>query len=448
MRRFTYLLLFITSSLPVSADDLLSLYQRAVLASPELNMSEYTVEIARAQEDQAFGKLLPRVDVSGNYSFNTLHRQSSGRLPASTDDYPGQRASVNLRQPLFDLQAYLLMKSQQSRTSQSEEDLLAAHQHLIVDLVERYMDALEAADKSRIIAAELSSTEQQLKRVVAMQARQMAMVTDMYELQARTETLRTNLIDSDNDARIALEKLHELTGEAVVSIQPARLDAIPPPPEGDIENWVQQAGHLNPELQALKHAVESARRSISGYQAGHLPRVELQLNGTYSNTIFSNQQTTPFDVGTAAVEATVPIYGGGIVSAQVKEAEARTRLSEAKLEQKLRELEKLTRAAYLDMATSPARSQATDRQLIASEKSRDAMKKGYELGVVTIVDLLTAEKQLSEARKVQRQARYRYFKARSALYYQTGRLIADELAQLNSWLIAEATSSKALKAGR
>lgn len=454
MRMMPYLLLFTSLASPACADDLLSLYQRAVLASPELNSSEYTLEIARAQEDQAFGKLLPRVDFSGNYSFNSLHRQSFDTTnlfgqpvtqPASTSDYPGERASLNARQPLFDLQAYLLMKSQQSRTSQGEEDLLAAHQKLIADLIERYVDALEAADKSQIIAAELSSTEKQLTRVEAMQARQLALITDMYELQARVETLRTNLIDSENDARVALEKLRELTGDAVTNIQPARLDVDQPIPEGGIEAWVQQAGALNPELQSLKHAVEAARRSISGYQAGHLPRIELQLSGTYSNTVFNNQQTTPFDVGTAAIEATMPIYGGGIVSAQVREAEARKRLSEAKLEQKLRELEKMTRAAYLDMATSPARSQASDRQLAASEKSRDAMEKGYELGVVTIVDLLNAEKQLSEARKVQRQARYRYFKARSALYHQAGRLIGEELAQLNEWLIPEGPVTKPLK---
>jgi outer membrane protein len=94
------------------------------------------------------------------------------------------------------------------------------------------------------------------------------------------------------------------------------------------------------------------------------------------------------------------------------------------------------------MATSPARSLAADRQLSASEKSRDAMEKGYELGVVTIVDLLNAEKQLSEARKTQRQARYRYFKARSALYFQTGRLIGTELAKLNEWLIVGAATAK------
>jgi len=453
MYQLFYLLLFITLSCPAVADDLMSLYQRAVMASPELNSSEYALEIARAQEDQAFGKLLPRVDVNGNYSFNQQHRQQIPNAPrdtgaASTTNYPGQRASVTARQPLFDLQAYLLMKSQESRTSQGEEDLLAAHQKLIADLVERYINALNTADKSQIIAAELSSTEKQLDWVTAMQARQLALITDLYQLQARTDSLRTELIDSENNARIALEKLRELTGDAVTSIQPARLDAIQPAPEGSIETWVQQAGSLNPELQALKYAVESARRSISGYQAGHLPRIELQLSGTYSNTLYSNQQTTPYDVGTVGVDATIPIYGGGIVSAQVREAEARKRLSEAKLEQKLREMEQMTRAAYLEMATSPARNQATDRQLAASEKSRDAMKKGYEYGIVTIIDLLSAEKQLSEARKVQREARYRYLKARSALYYQSGRLIADELVQLNGWLVAQAPVSKVSKAGR
>ena len=61
---------------------------------------------------------------------------------------------------------------------------------------------------------------------------------------------------------------------------------------------------------------------------------------------------------------------------------------------------------------------------------------------------LSAEKQLSEARKVQRPARHRYLKARSALYYQAGRLLADELVQLNGWLVAEGLVSNTSKTGR
>ena len=76
------------------------------------------------------------------------------------------------------------------------------------------------------------------------------------------------------------------------------------------------------------------------------------------------------------------------------------------------------------------------------------MKKGYELGVVTIIDLLNAEKQLSEARKDQREARYKYILAPSALYFQSGRLIADELVQLNDWLVAQAPVGKASKTVR
>jgi len=436
--------LFLALASQAQADDLLSLYDRAVAASPELQASEYTVELAKAQEDQRFGQLLPQVSVIGSYSLNRFHSEGSDFVRASSNEYPGERASVSLRQPLFDLQAYLLMKSQQSRTSQSEQDLLNAHQKLIANLIERYVDALEAADKSQIIAAELASTERQLTRVTAMNARQMALVTDLYELQARVETLKTELIDRDNDARIALEKLRELTGDAVSSIEPIRLDAHQPPPEDSIDSWVRQTGQINPELQALKLAIESARQSISAYQAGYLPRIELQLSGTYSDTNYDNRQSPAYDVGSAAVQATVPIYNGGITNARVKEAEARKRLGEAQLEQRLRELEKFTRAAYLDMQSSPARSLASDRQLAASEKSRDAMQKGYELGVVTIVDLLNAEQHLSEARLQQRQARYRYFKARSSLYFQTGRLIGPELSKFNDWLIAANTA----KAGK
>ena len=89
MFQLFYVLLFITLSFPAGADDLLSLYQRAVLSSPELNGSEYAVEIANAQEDQAFGKLLPKVEVNGNYSYNQLHRQlSAGIFTSHYDQLP------------------------------------------------------------------------------------------------------------------------------------------------------------------------------------------------------------------------------------------------------------------------------------------------------------------------------------------------------------------------
>jgi outer membrane protein len=408
-----------------------------VLSSPELQGSQFALDIAKAQEDQSFGKLLPKADLIGNYSQNRLHNylKSPSRTP-SVSIYPGERAYLTVRQPLFDLQTYLLMKSQEYRTHQGEEDLQAAQQKLISDLVNRYVDALDAQDKSVIIASELKSNEKQLSRVKALQERQMAKITDFYELQAQVETLRSQLIDSNNDAKVALEKLRELTGDEVKSLQPTNLTAILPAPDGSIEGWVQQAGQINPELASLKYALQSAEQSISAYQAGHLPRIELQLNGTYSNTIYNNlQSSTAYDVGSVAVEATIPLYEGGNVNARVREAEARRGLAISKMQQKQRELEKLTRAAFLDMASAPARNRATDQEVAASEKARDSMEKGYELGVVTIVDLLNAQKQLSEARKAQLQARYRYFKARSALLYQAGGLVIEELVKLNKWLV-------------
>lgn len=454
MRYWLYVALWM-GSVPVYADDLLSIYKRAVLASPELSGSEFALEIARAQEDQAFGQLLPKISVTGNYSLNYFHSKAvKGNTAVSppifprdgvTTEFEGSRASITARQPLFDAQAYLLMKSQEERTSQSEEELLAAHQQLIVDLVERYIAALEANDKQEIIATELASTEQQAELVQSLQDRQMALITDLYEIQARTETLRTQLIDSENDANIALEKLRELTGNAVVGVQPVRLDFNQVPPANDIAVWVQDAGRLNPELRSLTYAVDSARKSITGYQAGHLPRIELQVSGNYSDTRYntaSGQTSPPFNVGTLGVEATIPLYEGGITTAKIREAQGRKGLSEARREQKLRELEQKTRAAYLDMASSPARSKAADRQLEASEKSRDAMIEGYELGVVTIVDLLNAEKQLSEARRTQRQARYRYIKAYVGLMFQAGRLLGDEVVKLNSWLQIAAVPTK------
>ena len=425
----TLFLLLIGLSVSVQADDLLSIYQRALLASPDLKSSEYALDIARAQEDQAFGKLLPQVALTGSYSMNSM--KYAGK---SGSQYPGKTAGLTASQPLFDLQSYLLMKSQKLRTSQGEDAVIAAHQQLIYDLVERYVDALEAADKIDIINQELSSTEKQLARVTAMNDRQMVSVTDLYTLQARVETLRTNLIDSKNDANIALEKLRELTGDTITPLHPVRLDRSQPAPEGTIDTWTERVARNNPDISALRYAVESEEKNIDAYEAGHLPTLALRASGNYSDMVYNNLQTSPYTIGSVAVQANIPIYEGGTTSARVREAEGRKGMSVSQLEQKQREAEKITRNAFLDMSTSAARSQATDHQLDANEKAKLAMEKGYELGVVTIVELLDAEKKLSEAKKAQHAARYRYFKARSALLRQTGGLEAEELAKLNSWL--------------
>jgi len=63
MRTLLLLLVGLTFSAASTADNLLSLYQRALLASPELSGSQYALDIARAQEDQSFGKLLPQASL-------------------------------------------------------------------------------------------------------------------------------------------------------------------------------------------------------------------------------------------------------------------------------------------------------------------------------------------------------------------------------------------------
>ena len=76
MRTAPLLLIGLVFSVSSHADNLLSIYQRALLSSPELMSSQYALDIARAQEDQTFGRLLPQVAVRGNYSLNNLKYQT------------------------------------------------------------------------------------------------------------------------------------------------------------------------------------------------------------------------------------------------------------------------------------------------------------------------------------------------------------------------------------
>ena len=429
MQRLILAILICAAPIPANAGLLLELYLESLSSNPTLLGRTYAIDRAIAQEDQAFSRLLPQISATGNYSYNRFNSRL-GR--ADTRYYDGLRGTVQARQALFDLPSFLRYEGAQAATRQTEQELEAYRMQLAGEVLDRYLQVLEATDHITYVVSEKEATDSQIKRLRKMQQRQMAKITDVYEVEAYYESLNTLEIEAHNEKAVGLERLRETTGVSLETVPPLSKEQYPPVPE-NLEKWVQDALENNPNLAALQYAIESAGKEISSSKAEHLPQLALQLSETYSDQGFDNRQLPAYDVGTVNLQLTIPIYEGGRVVAVTREAVARNQMAKQQFIQVRRQIERETRTSFMNAEASHARIASTGQEVYAQNKAYDAQLKGYRLGVSTIVDVMDNRRRLFKARTERLQARYDYIRNLIALHIWAGGLSIVNIEEIDAW---------------
>lgn len=420
---------------PVSqvwAEDLLQLYRQALIGNPALKAQELAVDRAEARKDQARSRLLPQLSATASYARNNFHSDA-----INSDQYGSKRRVLQARQPLFDLSSFYGLRAEQARILQNREDLASVRMEVASELVDRYLEVLGAMDELAYLEGEKISVLGQRTRLRRLYERQMAKVTDLYEVEAYYATLEAQEIEARNARDVALEKLRETTGVAVKSVPPLARESFPAPP-GSLQGWVDQGVRNNRRLLGLQHAIESEESGVAGAKAQHAPQLALVASKTWSDTDFDNRRNPPFDVTSVGVQLNLPILEGGRVNAAVRESEARRGIARQQYEEKYREVEREIRTAYLKTVADQARIEATAQSVQAQEKAVAAQKRGVELGTSTIVDLLDAQRRLLRARTDQSKARHDFISSLTGLRFQAGTLTDTDMEELNSWLASGA----------
>lgn len=448
--RLLLVLLFVLLS-PVGADaadgtpivegvpaTLLQLYDLAMTTNPVVEGRRSSILQAEAQKDQARSKLLPQVSATGNIGWNEFTQEVPNPFTRQTTDvttqYQTLRGVVQARQALFDLASYRAYEGAGFTVKQTELDLDDARMKLTADLVDRYFEFLQATDEVGYLQGELDLTEGDMQRIRRMYERAMAKVTDLYEIEAYYQTLKTRELEISNAVAVALEKVREVVGVPVIDLARLKKDELPSVP-GLPDQWVTEAVQRHPAIRALHQALDASAKTIASQWANHLPQLSLQMSGIYAkNGGFDNRQLDPYTVGTLGLQLNVPLFAGGSVKAGEREAIARFEITKYKRMEKQREIERETRTAYLSAQTGYSRIASTAREVEARIKARDGQQRGYELGASTIVALLEAKKNLLKSRFGYAKARYDYIQSLVALRVWGGTLARTDIEQINGWL--------------
>ena len=385
------------------ADDLLVIYQQALEADPRSKSAEEKAGIGQAQKGQALGQMLPQVAFNSNWSGNR-YTQSGARTTANptsheaVNNYPGTRYYLSLSQSLIDFGKFWAWRQATKVEDQYETEAIEAHNQLLSDVVDRYFSELQAEDEVYFAKTEKLATEKKLEQIQKQYAKQLLKITDLYAIEARLDQLKAAEILSESKRITAQASLSELTGIKSESLSKLKDQVDYPEIQGDLKQWIEMALSQNPAISAKQKAVSAAEINITAQKAKHLPTADLQLNYYNTNTGYQSSQQLPYEVQVAAINVNVPLFSGGITSNQISEARYRLEMSKNDNEATVRAITKEISDAFSTTNAANHSIKASQRALDSTSKSLEAMDKGYQLGVVTISDLIKAQQILSHSR--------------------------------------------------
>lgn len=411
------------------AIDLLQLYKESRLEDPRVLASYFKAQSSREQEREALGGLLPQMQLSAGRNRTTQVRDSVHQT------YNSDRYSLTLSQSLYNKSAWENWKKFQSLTKQTEAQSEEAQSEATVDLTQRYFAALAADDELELIRAELKITQQNLDRVNALFAKQMAKITDQLELQTRVDILLAQEVEAKNQVRLSRAALSEIVGRPVEErLSRVRNDVALQVSQQSLEDWVQAATVQNPQVKAAESALAAAEAALRGGKGGYYPTVNLSLSAQQTDEGYNNSLAPRTDSYVAGVSVQLPIYSGGSTSARVRGLYQDQLTTEQQLISTKRQVVKETTNAYLTADSSIEKINASRNALESAQKSRLAAEKAFTYGVVSAVDVLNATQNEFKTRRDLLRAQYDFITNLFVLNRWAGQLSGDTVERVNLWL--------------
>lgn len=432
--RFILCAALVLASVNIQAADIIEIFQLAEASDPVYKQSLAAYNAIREARPQARALLLPQVSLSASTSsvdqdISTSGIGGSGKIGFNTHGY-----SLDISQPLFRFDRWLNLKQADSIIQQAQAELDAALQDLMVRVSERYFEVLAAEDNLQFARAEKTALGRQLD-----QARQrfevgLTAITDVQEAQAGYDRSVANEIAAENAIDNAREALREVTGSYISQLSPLgeNMPLVQPQP-AVIEDWTELSQQQNLLIIAARNQLETARQEIRIQRSGHLPALDLVATKGFDSTggRFGGTQTHSEAIG---LELSMPLFQGGLVNSQTREARHLYDQALEQLEQQHRLAQRQTRESYLGVISGISQVKALKQFVVSSESALQATEAGFEVGTRTAVDVVASQRVLLQAKRDYARARYDYLLNTLRLKQAAGTLSPGDLNEINKWL--------------
>jgi len=468
MRRLLAMGLGCLVSFTASSEDLLTIFDQAVVNDPTVREAEFTRQATKEAKPQAWAAYLPQINGSYNKGESEGTQLTTGAniVPdpvnppnrilqpfadnsSSSPEFSGW--SVELRQSIFNWGGLVGLKQSSRVAAQADADYGAAQQDLAIRVATRYFDVLAALDNVQATQASLDAISRQLEQADKRFEVGLIAITDVQEARAARDTAAADLIAAKRAYATSQELLREITDMQYASLSvPSGTMPLAIPDPADPQKWVDTSMQQNLSLTSSRLGADIARDNVRSAFGGHLPSVDLVVSKSHSESadIADFPAGPNFPGGSAAtgrdsdtdkyiqLQVQVPIWSSGGTHSRVKQESYRWQAAKQRVERVSRETERTARDAYLGVMSEISRVEALKQALESSRTALKATEAGYDVGTRTAIDVLAARRTLVQSYTNYARSRYDYMLNVLRLKQAAGILDRNALQDVNAWLEA------------
>lgn len=425
----------------VAAVDLIDIYNQATASDPVYQAANSTMMSNHEQLPQSIAPLLPNISATANTASNSF--------TANSNDFTNRGYTVSLNQSLLNFNGWMQVSQAKAAVKQADATFGAAAQDLMIRVAQDYFAVLQAEDNLHYTEIQKTASIRQLDQTKARFHVGLDTITSVYNAQAQYDAIVAQEIADQNSVRNSLEALRQLTGDFYPEIE--NLKIRPPlitPEPANVDRWVATAENENLTLLAARFGTEAARANVKVNFANHFPTLTAVASygkngggsGSNSNNSNNSNNNIPGQSGSSSankslgLQLNIPIYQGGLISSQTRQAEDNYATQSANMENTYRQTIVTTRQKYNDVVAGISKINADNEAILSAESSYKSTQESFKVGTRTIVDVLTAQQALYQAQRQFAQDQYTYLLNTLLLKQAAGSLNAGDLSKINAWL--------------
>jgi outer membrane protein len=400
--------LFLTAAVP--AQEKMSL-QQAIQTALEKNIdvirSNNSRQISDANVTSAVGDFLPSLSASASIGRNGSFFDPTPFVPSGLSANGSASVGLNANLTIFDGFRNLSSYNRASSSADAAALNFAKQKQTTVLAVEQaYLTVLRNEQLLKVSQENLKRSQQQLSRIEESNKVGAVAKADVYRQQVQTANdelavinAQSNFDNSKQDLLFALAT--DVTKDFVFEdatvlqqIENLNFDSLQQE-YADFNKLVQEALEARPDYQSTLLAKQISESDLTIARSGHYPSLSLGagygMSGDNLGTI-SDSKTWNW-----RLSLSVPIFSGFQTVTQTQTSQLNLELAEHQVEEAKRRVAKDVRSALLSLETARKRYDVSLKNMKSAEEDRRIAEERYNLGSNTLLDLLVATANYTQA---------------------------------------------------
>jgi outer membrane protein len=309
-------------------------------------------------------------------------------------------------------------------------NFILANQQVAFAVASAYYKLLTQQERLEAARQTLKTAQTTQSAAEAQLANGRSTLPDVLNARAETSQAVFDLESADGDEKIARVTLREEIGvepSPEITIDGEKNAPLPDALTMPIQALIDRAIADRPDLMAQAAEIRAADDAIRSAKSEYLPKVGLSANAAQTSvwptTDFGQLGNASEPTWSAQVAVEWRLFDGGARKNELAAARSKKREATDELREKRDQTTREVWTAYIAFRTALRKQQAAVALLDSANSSYSASLDAYKYGVKNLIDVVTAEKQLAQARYSSVSARSQLFFEAVDLEFSTGNLL-------------------------